>query len=351
MLQVLIDPLKGNNEGKEEVVLNKTPEFLKNSRLENKIKLSFESTKGEMEAQRQDLPNYVSYLDSLNLRPPDPDKAIFVGAGDSLAACGFVERLFDFAPKSLDPYDLIQYPELARNKSVFILSISGRTKANVEAAWASAKLSKEIIAITTNENSDLAKVSSRVVPLKFTKFPGLTPGTNSFTISMLAACAILGKTPYQPDFTRIMALAQKERYGSGEPPRARHFVGSGKYYPLAMYGYAKNCEVLGGPGDYQLVEEFSHMNLFSLQGNDCVVILPNGEGDLRSQNLHARLVEAGVNSLLLDFDSAYDKITQGIYYAVQLQYFALSLAQRKGLRQPAFLEKKKFLEISDKLIY
>ena len=130
-----------------------------------------------------------------------------------------------------------------------------------------------------------------------------------------------------------------------------HFVGSGKYYPLAMYGCAKLFEFMGASADYQLVEEFSHMNLFTVQENDCVAILGEGTTDRRALELNSRLENAGVISSLLEFDEKLDEIAQAVFYAIQLQYFALQLAQMRGFTQPAFLERRSLLKVSSKMIY
>jgi fructoselysine-6-P-deglycase FrlB-like protein len=313
--------------------------------------LSFESTLREIEAQAFDLPDYLQYLDSLSLDPADPNDSLFVGAGDSYAAASFAERLANFGPRSFDPYDLIRNPQAAKDKSVFIISVSGKTRANLEVAEAVRPLAKEVIVITANEESTLAKSSSREVHLKFSKSPGLTPGTNSFTCSLLAMSAILGNRTGKLEVAKMIEQAKGRMHTNLDFPSGVHFVGSGLYYPIAMYGYAKLCEFVGGPAEYQLLEEFSHMNLFSVRDKDLVVILPAGQEDRRSLDLHASLERAGIKSLLLAFEKSNDKISQAIYYSIQLQYLALTLAQLHGLKEPAFLQRKNLLEISDRMIY
>jgi len=230
-----------------------------------------------------------------------------------------------------------------------LLSVSGKTRANIRAAKAVTGVAEEVIALTANPESELARLSSKVLQLKFTKSPRLTPGTNSFTTSLLAATFVLGKRPKHLDVAKMIAAAS-----ISDPvifSGTIHFVGSGKYYPLAMYGCAKIFEFAGLFADYSLTEEFSHMNLFSVQENDCVVILPESSGENKALDLHENLTRNGVGAFLLPVDEEMDPIEQAISYAAHLQYFALRVAQWKGLNQPSFLEKKKLLEISNKMIY
>ena len=314
--------------------------------------MSFESTIAQTESQVTDLPEYAEYLSSLGIAPMDPQQCLFVGAGDSLAVACFAERLSGYRARAFDPYDLMENPELAKEKSVYIISVSGKTRANIEAAASAGPFAKEVVAITANDQSPLAKDASRVLRLKFSKkSSGLTPGTNSFACSLLAVSFLLGPREPKLDISKMIEEAQRMVRSVPKPSRSVHFVGSGLYFPLAMYGYAKVCEFMGGLGDYQLVEEFSHMNLFSVREEDLVVILPAGLEDRRSLELHSHLGRAGVRSLLLSFDQHMGKVEQAISYSIQLQYLALTLAQLAGLQQPAFLEKKKLLEISNKMIY
>ncbi|MDA4111853.1 MAG: hypothetical protein OK439_04900 [Thaumarchaeota archaeon] len=314
-------------------------------------RLPFASVIEEIDAQKKDLPDYLEYLASSSVAAVKPERMIFVGAGDSLATAEFIERLMDFEPRSFDPYDLIQNPNVAKDKSVYIISISGRTKANIEAASRISRIAREVVATTANVESELARVCTRVLPLKFRKSPGLTPGTNSFTASLLGASSIFGNLPKQLDAAQMIERAKNWVSGISEPSGTIHFVGSGIYYPVALYGYAKVCEFTGGSADYQLVEEFSHMNLFSMREKDSIFILRDGVHDEKASILHETLSKSGITSSLLSFEEKYDKIEQAIFYSIQLQHLALNIALKKGLIRPAFLDRTDLLRISDKMIY
>ena len=72
-----------------------------------------------------------------------------------------------------------------------------------------------------------------------------------------------------------------------------HFVSTGCLYPIAMYGAAKVFEFTGDRADYQLTEEFSHMNLFSMSDDDCVILMKSDENDLTAGKLNQELGQSG----------------------------------------------------------
>ncbi|HYB03110.1 MAG TPA: SIS domain-containing protein [Nitrososphaerales archaeon] len=313
--------------------------------------MSFDSTIGEIEAQQKDLPEYARYLNALSLDPIDSGEPIFVGAGDSLACAQFIERLKNFAPRSMDPYELSQNPLFARDKIVFFISVSGRTRSNIEAARAVEGIAKETVAITANQDSQLAKTCSKTIQLKFRKLPGVTPGTNSFTSSLLACSRMFGSIHAQFDLVPRMARANHWAERHSENAETVHFLATGFLFPIAFYGAAKLPEFLGERAEYQLTEEFSHVNLFSMTKKDLAIILKYG-----SDPVGAKLCEElncqGFCAELLDLkEPGTDPLEAAVTYSIYFQYFALNAALRKGLRGPAFLENSVLLEISNKMIY
>ncbi len=305
----------------------------------------------EIEAQVKDIPDYLQFLDSMSWEKIKPEHAILVGAGDSLACTNFIERLTSFSAKSLDPYDLLQNYSIATGKIVYFISVSGRTRSNVEAAKRIKKLAKTTIAVTVNPESPIAKICSGVLPLRFSKDPGLTPGTNSFTASLMACSRIFGMSPRDSNLEETINHAKEWASRRSEISGMIHFVSSGCFYPIGMYGAAKVFEFAGEKADYQLTEEFSHMNLFSMTDDDSVIIIKSDESDSTAGKLNEELVNQGYDSQILDFKSGNNPLEHAISCAIHLQYLALNLAKSKGLKQPAFLQNDRLLGISNKMIY
>jgi len=312
----------------------------------------FESTIKEIEAQQTDLLSFASELNSINISQIDPGASIFVGAGDSLACAMFVERLSNLRPRSMDPYEIYNIPEIARGKDVHFISVSGRTKSNVEAASTIEGIARNTVAITANPDSPLALNCSKVLEIKFTKAPGITPGTNSFTTSLLPCCRLFNKIPEISDLTGIFTRAKRWAESQSENADAVHFVSTGFLYPIAMYGSAKVFEFTGQRSDYQLTEEFSHLNLFCLRKEDLVVILRDGDKDLVATRLAHELNHEGYCAQVLEFkEPGMSSLEVAISGAIHMQYFALNMALRNGLEQPAFLSNQNLLQISNKMIY
>jgi len=314
--------------------------------------LSFDSTVHEIEAQVRDIPDYARFLDSIDWEKTEPKDVIFVGAGDSLACANFAERLSGYRARSLDPYDLSQNNEIARGKIVYLVSVSGKTRANIEAATIIKELAKKTVAITANPESQMAKICSEVLPLRFSKEPGLTPGTNSFTASLLACSRVFGITPTGIDLAEVIEHAKQWGSKGSKIAGMIHFVSSGCLYPIGMYGAAKIFEFIGEKADYQLTEELSHLNLFSMSDDDSVIIIKSSENDSRANKLDEELVNQGYDSQTLEFDkSGLNVLARAISCSIHLQCLALNVAKSKGLKQPAFLRNDRLLGISNKMIY
>jgi len=316
----------------------------------------FDATRAQIEAQEKDIPEYSKYLSTLALGGLEPQDVIFCGAGDSLACAIFVERLMNLEPRALDPYDLVLYPEVLHGrKKAYFISVSGRTKSNIFAAKVAKKKGVSTIAITANAESELARSCSDVIELKFTRTESLTPGTNSFTASLMAVSSLF-KIPPKMDLGKMMTQARDWAKKNSNGDGAYHFVGSGAFYGIAMYGSAKISEFAGGQSSYQLTEEFSHINLFSMKrkrkNGDRVLILRYGKEDQKANELDASLVAAGVDSVLLPIQEPREHVVnRAISYSIHLQYLALEVALRRGLKRPSFLVDEGLLRVSDRMIY
>jgi fructoselysine-6-P-deglycase FrlB-like protein len=310
---------------------------------------TFRATLEEINSQATDIPSYISYLKSLNLENQDPQDVLICGAGDSLACSKFVETYMNYRTRAFDPYDLILHPEAARDKIVYFLSVSGRTRANIEVAKKVKHAARYTVAITANVESKLVKSCSKVIELRFSKAHAITPGTNSFTASLTACASIFNSIP--PIRAReILKNANKWASKIPDTKGTFHFVGTGEFYGIAMYGAAKIYEYCGGSADYQRTEEFSHLNLFATKRKDSVLILDLGESDERARELHSKLESNGVNSCILP-SIGVDSVSNAIFRSICTQFLALKIARGRGLKQPAFLNNEALLNISDQMIY
>jgi glucosamine--fructose-6-phosphate aminotransferase (isomerizing) len=308
----------------------------------------------EIKYQIDDLPAYNRYLGSLD-PPPDSERAgtncVFIGAGDSFAAAKAAEYLSGFRARALDPYDLLLNPGIAEGRHLFLISVSGRTRTNIEAAEAARGIAKRITAITSDAQSVLAKTCDDLIKLNFRKTGELTPGTVSFTTTLLACYSRVRKPTPIPDLTPVFDRCVRWSDKVELPAQGTVFiVGTGLSYCMAMYGAAKIHEVLGWKSQYQAAEQFSHMELFSLDEGDGVLLIPDSREDKKMAQLESLLAGGGWNVAKISLIDT-DEVVNSIQAAMHLQVLVWRTALRLGLEECSFKMKEKHLRISDTMIY
>jgi fructoselysine-6-P-deglycase FrlB-like protein len=308
----------------------------------------------EIKYQIDDLPAYSRYLRSLDA-PPDLKRAggkcVFVGAGDSFAAAKAAEYLSGFRARALDPYDLLLKPTTVEGKHLFVISVSGRTRTNVEAAKAAGGIAKRVTAITSDVRSALAETCDDVIELRFRKTGAVTPGTVSFTTTLLACYSRVRELSVIPDLRQAFDSSIKWSDTIELPAAGTVFVvGTGLSYCMAIYGAAKVYEVLGWKSQYQATEQFSHMELFSLSDRDFVLLIPAPGSDEKVAQLEGLLAGGGWNVARTSLIEG-DEVVHSILTAMQLQVLVWRTTLRLGLEECSFKKKEKHLRISDKMIY
>ena len=308
----------------------------------------------EIKYQIDDLPAFSRYLASLGALPDSEttrSNCVFVGAGDSFAAAKAAEYLSGFRARALDPYDLLLNPEIVEGKHVFVISVSGRTRTNIEAARAVRGIAKRITAITSDLRSVLAETCDDVIKLNFRKAHGLTPGTVSFTTTLLACYSRVRDLAPITDLRQVFDSCIKWADSIELPDEGTVFiVGTGLSYCMAIYGAAKMYEVLGWKSLYQATEQFSHMELFSLAERDAVLLIPDSTEDRKIAQLEGLLDRGGWNVAKINLANR-DQVVRSIHTGMHLQVLALRTALRLGFEECSFMRKEKHLRISDAMIY
>ncbi len=96
---------------------------------------SFDAMEQEIHNQVEDLPAFARELgDDDRFRNLDPSSMMFTGSGDSLASSLFAHYLSHMRASAADPYELQLFPQVSKNKTVFITSVSGKTRTNIQLA-------------------------------------------------------------------------------------------------------------------------------------------------------------------------------------------------------------------------
>jgi len=299
-----------------------------------------------IEAYEKDIQLQVSALSKF--KPPallsnlSQMYSIFCGSGDSLAAALLAEAFSELRVKAADPLDLLKNESILKSHDVFVVSISGRTISNVNVA----KLARRSYGITSNVSSKLAKTCDGIIPLRFPNNDVFTAGSISFLDSALTCISLVKKFKIQYAKTLFSSavLQSKKAKLTGNV----YFLGNLHTYPVAMYGAAKLFEILGATAFYEKIEQFSHMELFSVSKGDTVIIFE--EKTPHNISLVKELKKIGLNVIQPD-PGTNDKVLQVIFYTFFSQLVPLFIAKKKNQKECHFVLAKKIRAVSDKMIY
>jgi glucosamine--fructose-6-phosphate aminotransferase (isomerizing) len=289
----------------------------------------------EIEYQVHDLKNQRLPLQSRN--------CLFVGSGDSYVA-GLAAQYFS-GGRALCcyPTDLIQNPSIAGGRDVYVVSISGSTRANILAAKVAKKQGARPTAVTARPASALARACDQVIELKYRSAGVATAGTISFASSMLACVSLAAKVRL-PDLGRISRHTQSwaDQIVNKIDKNSYFMVGDSILYPVAIYGALKLNEVFGARAVAYPAEEFCHSPLFSIKKSDQVITL-------NAERLNRRLNNEGFSSVNVDFKGRdIELLLQSTFFT---QLLVLKLAQKRGIMNCYFLKNKKLLRTSSDFIY
>jgi len=313
---------------------------------------SLDAMEQEIHNQVEDLPAFARELGKDDrFRHLDPSRMIFTGSGDSFACSLFAYYLSNMQALAADPYELQLYPRATKNKTVFITSVSGKTRTNIQLAKRVRGLAKKRVAITANPESPLAKECDDIIQLRYRSSGILTSGTASFSASLLAVASLIRRLP-KLDSLHIMEkrAAEWARRSRVHPRGESLFVGSGTGYALAMYAAFKIQEVLGMSAQYQHTEQLGHSQLFSIREKSDNLLFLSPSSDKKPSEVYRALSKIGFNAYLLKSDRR-DPILATLQVMFCLQHLALYLGRKMGLQECAFVKDKKRLALSSRLIY
>ncbi len=301
---------------------------------------------GTIAAYESDIRLQPGFLGSFRGQPMIPAarqaRVLFAGSGDSLAASMLAESFSGGRARAVDPLDLYRNPRLAEGKTVYFVSVSGKTAANVRAAGAV----PESVAVTADPSSRLARACSRSIQLDFPSSGALTAGSVGFLASALT-CASLVSRISLPGAGRILARAEAAARGSSVTGSV-FVLGGFHTYPLAMYCAAKFGEVLGAAARYCRTEQFSHMELFAAREGDTVIVLDDPTA--YNRRLAGHLRSEGIGALLPGPASG-SMISKILFYAFYSQLLPLYGAKAAGRDDCHFVLAGGLRGISDRMIY
>ncbi len=265
---------------------------------------SIDAYEQEVIMQLDELPRVLKELENKDiwLSKDEQNKVIITGSGDSYAAALAVERLSAFRIRCIDPYEFISvacnegnYIQDERN-IIYIISVSGETRASIDVAKRAKDMGLKVVALTSNTTSKLAKVVDSIIELRFKRTGILTAGSIGFTTSLLTAASLVHAIDSNTiDIKRLFKLT--DTTSSIELKDFNYLVGDVLTYPIAVYFSAKIYEVLGLKSQYCMLEQFKHMQIFSLDASDKVIILTD-HGKILAEGL----LSNGIDTTLLGYN-------------------------------------------------
>jgi len=299
-----------------------------------------------IEAYEHDINCQTKFLEKFKKQKPlsenQQKNTIFTGSGDSLASSMLAETFSGFRVKSLDPLDLLKNKSVAKNKTVYFVSISGKTISNIKVA----KVAKKAIAITSKPKSRLVKSCISSIILSSPNSDVFTAGSVSFLESALTCISLVCHITI-PKGEFLFKKAYSDAKKSNITKRV-FVLGDMQTFPVAMYCAAKFYEILGSDAHFEHIEQFSHMELFSAKKGDTVIIFeeknPHNKQLVQSlKNLGMHVIHPTINSK--------NKISQIIYYTFFSQLLPLFEAKKRHKKDCHFVLAKNFRNVSDKMIY
>ena len=299
-----------------------------------------------IDAMAQDMEHQFVDLPAMPLPEPAQGTTILAGSGDSYAATLFAHYLSSGRVLCCHPAEIIANPAIATGSSVYFVSISGRTRANVLAAEAARRAGATTVAVTANAASPLVAACDGAFVLKF-KSAGKTSGTIGFTASLLACARIAANAACPADLKSLYKEAARKASRLEDDVKTKSVVvlGDSILHSAAMYGALKLSEVFGSRATAYPLEDFCHAPLFGHK-DDQVIIL-GGNDDV---GISRRLKRAGLKTLHVDC-RRYDGLGSMLYATFFMQHLALAIARKKKMKECYFLQDRKLLGASSDIIY
>jgi fructoselysine-6-P-deglycase FrlB-like protein len=275
------------------------------------------------------------------------DDCIYVGSGDSYVAALIAEFLTDHKCKCYSPSDLIN-SRLLEDKTYCFISVTGKTKANIELARRATELGIKTIAVTQNRNSQLAQVCREMVPLKITVEQSPTAGFGTFVANVITCLQIVGvRVPSKFDIwhKRGLELSLNLLDSMILPQVTLYILGNKTLYALAVYASLKMSEFFCTTAVANKLEEFCHSPIFGIKKSHHLWIM--GENDepiskkLKRLKLHVSYVE-------LYRPDIFTQLFESIFF---VQSLMLLMAKKYGYTRLQYVLRQDILKASSDIIY
>jgi fructoselysine-6-P-deglycase FrlB-like protein len=273
------------------------------------------------------------------------ENCIFVGSGDSFVAGLIAQYMSNHRCKCYSPADLMN-SKFIENMTYYFISVSGRTRSNIEVAKRASGAGLKTVAVTFNPKSELAKVCKEIISLEKVMTNAAT-SYSAFTANVVVCLQLAGMS-ISPNFDKWhrngMALSSRFRHVYF-PKDVLHILGNGTFYPLAIYVSLKMAEFFGVTSIPNRIEEFCHSPVFGIKPSHTMWILGRTE-DNTSHKL--RNLKNMFNFFELKNPNIISELFEAIFF---LQGIMLRLCEKQNFTELKYVLMKKVLAISSDIIY
>jgi len=300
-----------------------------------------------IESLRLDFNSQIRELNNIHNKKILED-CIYVGSGDSYVAGLIAEYLTSHKCRCYSPSDLFN-SKFIDGKTYCFISVTGKTKANIEIARRATQAGVKTVAITLNENSKLAQICNEIVPLKITRMQTPTAGFGTFVANVVTCLQIAGvvlpqkfDTWHKKGVKLSLNLLESIVLPKEE---SIYLLGNNILYAIALYTSFQMAEFFGSTSNAHKLEEFCHSPIFGIKKSQYVWVLGQNEAQV-SQRLSAL-------GLRLSYIELYnpDILTQLFESIFFVQNLILLLSERYGYTELQYVMMKDVLNASSDIIY
>jgi glucosamine 6-phosphate synthetase-like amidotransferase/phosphosugar isomerase protein len=270
---------------------------------------------------------------------------IFVGSGDSYVAGLIAEYFSNHKCKCYSPSDFTR-SEFMENMTYYFISVTGRTRSNIEVAKRATRAGVKTVAVTFDPTSELANVCEQIYPLE-TTMTNTSTSYSAFTANVVICLQLAGVSIAQKFNTwhkNGLALSSSFDHVSF-PNGVLHILGNDVYYPLAIYASLKMAEFFGVTAIPNKMEEFCHSPVFGIKPSHTIWILGRTK-DTTSRKLENLKNESSFFEL--KNPDLLSELFESIFF---LQGFMLLLCEKRHFTELKYVLMKKVLAISSDIIY
>jgi fructoselysine-6-P-deglycase FrlB-like protein len=275
------------------------------------------------------------------------DDCIYVGSGDSYVAGLIAEYLTNHKCKCYSPSDLLN-SRFIDGKTYCFISVTGKTKANIEVARRANQAGVKTVAVTLNKNSKLAEICNEIVPLKISEKHSPITGFGTFVGNVLTCLQIVGiRVPSKFDtwYKKGLEISVNLIDSMILPKETVYLLGNNILYALALYASLKMSEFFCTTAVAHKLEEFCHSPIFGIKKSHHLCIMGQKEeavsNRLRSLGLHLSYAE-------LYNPDIFTQLFGSIFFVQNLMFL---MAKKYGYTQLQFVIKEDILKASSDIIY